>query len=306
MEKKSILDPMPFTVDSFFTTQEQRDEEKKEKVEEISIDLLDEFPNHPFKVLKNEELSKLEESIKDNGVLEPIIVRKKDDRYEIVSGHRRKLASTLVGLKSIPCIVRNMNDDEATIYMVDSNMHRETILPSEKARAYKMKLDALNHQGKTSDQVGPKLRSNEIVAKDVDESISQIKRYIRLNELIPELLDMVDNKEIAFNPAVELSYLKKKEQEVLLDTMNYCDATPSHAQAIILKKLSQNGELNDERIVDLMEQEKPNQISKIKIREDKIQSVIPKNLRIDNYEDFVVKACEYYGRHLIKNREQER
>lgn len=310
MEKKSILDPMPFTVDSFFTTQEQRDEEKKEKVEEISIDLLDEFPNHPFKVLKNEELSKLEESIKDNGVLEPIIVRKKDDRYEIVSGHRRKLASTLVGLKSIPCIVRNMNDDEATIYMVDSNMHRETILPSEKARAYKMKLDALVHQGKrndlTSNQVGGKLETAGLVGQENGDSQTQVRRYIRLNELIPELLDMVDNKEIAFNPAVELSYLKKKEQEVLLDTMNYCDATPSHAQAIILKKLSQNGELNDEKIVDLMEQEKPNQISKIKIREDKIQSVIPKNLRIDNYEDFVVKACEYYGRHLIKNREQER
>ena len=308
MEKKSILDPMPFTVDSFFTTQEQRDEEKKEKVEEISIDLLDEFPNHPFKVLKNEELSKLEESIKDNGVLEPIIVRKKDDRYEIVSGHRRKLASTLVGLKSIPCIVRNMNDDEATIYMVDSNMHRETILPSEKARAYKMKLDALNHQGQRNDLTSARVghKSRDMIAEENGESREQVRRYIRLNELIPELLDMVDNKEIAFNPAVELSYLKKKEQEVLLDTMNYCDATPSHAQAIILKKLSQNGELNDEKIVDLMEQEKPNQISKIKIREDKIQSVIPKNLRIDNYEDFVVKACEYYGRHLIKNREQER
>ena len=308
MEKKSILDPMPFTVDSFFTTQEQRDEEKKEKVEEISIDLLDEFPNHPFKVLKNEELSKLEESIKDNGVLEPIIVRKKDDRYEIVSGHRRKLASTLVGLKSIPCIVRNMNDDEATIYMVDSNMHRETILPSEKAKAYKMKLDALSHQGQRNDLTSARVghKSRDMIAEENGESREQVRRYIRLNELIPELLDMVDNKEIAFNPAVELSYLKKKEQEVLLDTMNYCDATPSHAQAIILKKLSQNGELNDEKIVDLMEQEKPNQISKIKIREDKIQSVIPKNLRIDNYEDFVVKACEYYGRHLIKNREQER
>ena len=308
MEKKNILDPMPFTVDSFFTTQEQRDEEKKEKVEEISIDLLDEFPNHPFKVLKNEELSKLEESIKDNGVLEPIIVRKKDDRYEIVSGHRRKLASTLVGLKSIPCIVRNMNDDEATIYMVDSNMHRETILPSEKAKAYKMKLDALSHQGQRNDLTSARVghKSRDMIAEENGESREQVRRYIRLNELIPELLDMVDNKEIAFNPAVELSYLKKKEQEVLLDTMNYCDATPSHAQAIILKKLSQNGELNDEKIVDLMEQEKPNQISKIKIREDKIQSVIPKNLRIDNYEDFVVKACEYYGRHLIKNREQER
>ena len=299
---------MPFTVDSFFTTQEQRDEEKKEKVEEISIDLLDEFPNHPFKVLKNEELSKLEESIKDNGVLEPIIVRKKDDRYEIVSGHRRKLASTLVGLTSIPCIVRDMNDDEATIYMVDSNMHRETILPSEKAKAYKMKLDALSHQGQRNDLTSARVghKSRDMIAEENGESREQVRRYIRLNELIPELLDMVDNKEIAFNPAVELSYLKKKEQEVLLDTMNYCDATPSHAQAIILKKLSQNGELNDEKIVDLMEQEKPNQISKIKIREDKIQSVIPKNLRIDNYEDFVVKACEYYGRHLIKNREQER
>jgi len=308
MEKKSILDPMPFTVDSFFTTQEQRDEEKKEKVEEISIDLLDEFPNHPFKVLKNEELSKLEESIKDNGVLEPIIVRKKDDRYEIVSGHRRKLASTLVGLTSIPCIVRDMNDDEATIYMVDSNMHRETILPSEKAKAYKMKLDALSHQGQRNDLTSARVghKSRDMIAEENGESREQVRRYIRLNELIPELLDMVDNKEIAFNPAVELSYLKKKEQEVLLDTMNYCDATPSHAQAIILKKLSQNGELNDEKIVDLMEQEKPNQISKIKIREDKIQSVIPKNLRIDNYEDFVIKACEYYGRHLIKNREQER
>ena len=308
MEKKSILDPMPFTVDSFFTTQEQRDEEKKEKVEEISIDLLDEFPNHPFKVLKNEELSKLEESIKDNGVLEPIIVRKKDDRYEIVSGHRRKLASTLVGLTSIPCIVRDMNDDEATIYMVDSNMHRETILPSEKAKAYKMKLDALSHQGQRNDLTSARVghKSRDMIAEENGESREQVRRYIRLNELIPELLDMVDTKEIAFNPAVELSYLKKKEQEVLLDTMNYCDATPSHAQAIILKKLSQNGELNDEKIVDLMEQEKPNQISKIKIREDKIQSVIPKNLRIDNYEDFVVKACEYYGRHLIKNREQER
>lgn len=308
MEKKSILDPMPFTVDSFFTTQEQRDEEKKEKVEEISIDLLDEFPNHPFKVLKNEELSKLEESIKDNGVLEPIIVRKKDDRYEIVSGHRRKLASTLVGLTSIPCIVRDMNDDEATIYMVDSNMHRETILPSEKAKAYKMKLDALSHQGQRNDLTSARVghKSRDMIAEENGESREQVRRYIRLNELIPELLDMVDNKEIAFSPAVELSYLKKKEQEVLLDTMNYCDATPSHAQAIILKKLSQNGELNDEKIVDLMEQEKPNQISKIKIREDKIQSVIPKNLRIDNYEDFVVKACEYYGRHLIKNREQER
>lgn len=201
-----------------------------------------------------------------------------------------------------------MNDDEATIYMVDSNMHRETILPSDKAKAYKMKLDALSHQGQRNDLTSARVghKSRDMIAEENGESREQVRRYIRLNELIPELLDIVDNKEIAFSPAVELSYLKKKEQEVLLNTMNYCDATPSHAQAIILKKLLQNGELNDEKIVDLMEQEKTNQISKIKIREDKIQSVIPKKLRIDNYEDFVVKACEYYGRHLIKNREQER
>ncbi|MDY6015021.1 MAG: ParB/RepB/Spo0J family partition protein [Bacilli bacterium] len=305
MEKKNILDPLPFKVDDFFTTQEQRDETKKEKIEEIEIDLLDTFKDHPFKVLKNDNLSKLEESIKVNGVLEPIIVRKKDDRYEIVSGHRRKLASELIGLKTIPAIIRDMSDDEATIYMVDSNMHRESLLPSEKAKAYKMKLDALNHQGVTSGQVGQKY-SRDLLADETNESSRQIQRYIRLNYLTPELLDMVDNNKIAFNPAVEISYLKKSEQEVLLEAMSYSDSTPSHAQTIILKKLSQEGKLTDDKILEIVEQEKPNQKPKIKISEEKLRSSIPKNIRIDNYEEFIFKAVDYYSRHLEKMKAQER
>ena len=305
MEKKNILDPLPFKVDDFFTTQEQRDEAKKEKIEEIEIDLLDTFKDHPFKVLKNDDLSKLEESIKVNGVLEPIIVRKKDDRYEIVSGHRRKLASELIGLKTIPAIIRDMSDDEATIYMVDSNMHRESLLPSEKAKAYKMKLDALNHQGVTSGQVGQKY-SRDLLADETNESSRQIQRYIRLNYLTPELLDMVDNNKIAFNPAVEISYLKKSEQEVLLEAMSYSDSTPSHAQTIILKKLSQEGKLTDDKILEIVEQEKPNQQPKIKISEEKLRSSIPKNIRIDNYEEFIFKAVDYYSRHLEKMKAQER
>jgi len=306
MEKKNIIDPMPFSVDDFFSTQEQRDDAKKEKIENIDISLLDEFPNHPFKVLKNEDLEKLKESIKENGVFEPIIVRKRNDRYEIVSGHRRKLASSLVGLTSIPCIIRNLTDDEATILMVDSNMHRDKILPSEKAKAYKMKMEALNHQGQTSGQVGLKLQSRDEIGEEQGDSGRQVQRYIRLNNLIPEILEMVDNKEMAFNPAVEISYLNKDEQSLLLDAMSMCDATPSHAQTIILKKLSQQGELTNDKIVDLMQQEKPNQVPKIKIREDKIRKIIPKNIRIENYEDYILKACDYYGRHLMKNREQER
>ena len=234
MERKNVIDPM-FKLDDFFTTQEERDEQRKEKIEELDISLLDTFKNHPFKVINNEDLSKLKDSININGVLEPIIVRKKDDRYEIISGHRRKYASELLGLKTIPCIIRDMTDDEATIYMVDSNMHRETILPSEKAKAYKMKLDALSHQGKSLGQLVPKQDSRDKVGEEAGESGRQVNRFIRLNELIPELLDKVDNKEIAFNPAVEISYLTKSEQEMLLEAMDYSDATPSHAQTIILK-----------------------------------------------------------------------
>ena len=305
MERKNVIDPM-FKLDDFFTTQEERDEQRKEKIEELDISLLDTFKNHPFKVINNEDLSKLKDSININGVLEPIIVRKKDDRYEIISGHRRKYASELLGLKTIPCIIRDMTDDEATIYMVDSNMHRETILPSEKAKAYKMKLDALNHQGKSLGQLVPKIDSRDKVGEEAGESGRQVNRFIRLNELIPELLDKVDNKEIAFNPAVEISYLTKSEQEMLLEAMDYSDATPSHAQTIILKKLSQDGKLTNEIIVDMMNEEKPNQKPKIKINEDKLRSAIPKNVRVDNYEDFIFKAIDYYSKHLEKAKSYER
>lgn len=305
MERKNVIDPM-FKLDDFFTTQEERDEQRKEKIEELDISLLDTFKNHPFKVINNEDLSKLKDSININGVLEPIIVRKKDDRYEIISGHRRKYASELLGLKTIPCIIRDMTDDEATIYMVDSNMHRETILPSEKAKAYKMKLDALNHQGKSLGQLVPKIDSRDKVGEEAGESGRQVNRFIRLNELIPELLDKVDNKEIAFNPAVEISYLSKSEQEILLEAIDYSDATPSHAQTIILKKLSQDGKLTNEIIVDMMNEEKPNQKPKIKINEDKLRSAIPKNVRVDNYEDFIFKAIDYYSKHLEKAKSYER
>lgn len=305
MERKNVIDPM-FKLDDFFTSQEERDEQKKEKIEEIELSLLDTFKNHPFKVINNDDLSKLKESINVNGVLEPIIVRKKDDRYEIISGHRRKYASELLGLKTIPCIIRDMTDDEATIYMVDSNMHRETILPSEKAKAYKMKLDALSHQGKSLGQLVPKQDSRDKVGEEAGESGRQVNRFIRLNELIPELLDKVDNKEIAFNPAVEISYLTKSEQEMLLEAMDYSDATPSHAQTIILKKLSQDGKLTNEKIMDMMSEEKPNQKSKIKISEDKLRSAIPKSVRVDNYEDFIFKAIDYYSKHLEKAKSYER
>ena len=308
MEKKSYIDHQTFKLDDFFTTQEQRDENKKEKIEIIDLDLIDDFPEHPFKVRENEDLIKLQESIKLNGVLEPIIVRKKGDRYEIVSGHRRKKASELIGKSEIPCIVRNMSDDEATIYMVDSNMHREFILPSEKAKAYKMKLDAMKHQGirndLTSFPVGNKLTSAETVGKEMGESKNQVYRFIRLNYLIPELLDMVDNSvleqtpSIALRPAVELSYLKESEQKLVLDSINYTDSTPSHAQAIQFRKLSENNQLTEQKIDEIMSQEKPNQIPRISLSEDKIRKVIPKSLKINDMEDFVIKACEYYGRHL--------
>lgn len=305
MERKNVIDSM-FKLDDFFTSQEERDEKNKEKIEKLELSLLDTFKNHPFKVINNEDLSKLKESINVNGVLEPIIVRKKDDRYEIISGHRRKYASELLGLKTIPCIIRDMTDDEATIYMVDSNMHRETILPSEKAKAYKMKLDALSHQGKSLGQLVPKQDSRDKVGEEAGESGRQVNRFIRLNELIPELLDKVDNKEIAFNPAVEISYLTKSEQEMLLEAMDYSDATPSHTQTIILKKLSQDGKLTNEKIMDMMSEEKPNQKSKIKISEDKLRSAIPKSVRVDNYEDFIFKAIDYYSKHLEKAKSYER
>ncbi len=307
---------MPFNVDDFFTTQEQRDDDKKEKVEEIDIDLIDNFKNHPFKVEENDELKALEESIKVSGVLSPVIVRRKENnRFEMLSGHRRKLASQLLGLNKLPCIIKDLSDDEATIFMVDSNLQREKLLPSEKAFAYKMKIEAISHQGKRTDltfsQLGKKLNSYEEVSNNIGESRNQIHRYIRLTFLIPELLTMVDNNELdlkpkmAMSPAVEISFLKENEQLWLLDVIEKNESTPSHAQAITFKEMSKCGTLTKEEIEKQMLQLKPNQVEKFKIDEKKLYTVIPKNVKRENIEEFVLKACEFYSKHL-KNRELER
>ena len=297
-------------LDDLFTTEEERVRNNSELITEINISDIDNFPNHPFKVIDNDELFQMSESIKEKGVIVPALVRPKEDgRYEMVSGHRRKRASELAGLDKIPCIVRDLSDDEAIIAMVDSNMQREEILPSERAFAYKMKLEAMTHQGKrndlTSDQVGPKLRSNTLLSNEVGDSETQIKRYIRLTYLIPELLEKVDNKEIAFNPGVELSYLKEEEQYAILDCMEYNDCTPSHAQTIIMKRMSQEGTLNEDKIDEILSQEKPNQIPKIRLNESRIRSVLPKNVDNDQIENFVIKAIEFYSNHL-RNRDRER
>ena len=310
-EKKKQEIPMDFKLDDFFTSQEQRDDDKKEKVETIDISLIDDFKEHPFKVIENDELKSLEESIKNSGVLSPVIVRPKDDgRYEMISGHRRKFACNKLGIETIPCLVKNLTDDEATIFMVDSNLQREKLLPSEKAFAYKMKYEALKHQGTSLPQdttlrpVGTKLRSDSILAEEVNESARQIQRYIRLTNLVPELLEMVDNAEcglspsIAFRPAVELSYLMEDEQRDLVDFIDDEEATPSLAQAIKMKKLSQDGNLDIDTIHEIMEEQKANQITKFKIPEEKLMKVIPKNVDRSNVEDFVIKACEYYSKHL--------
>ena len=310
-EKKKQEIPMDFKLDDFFTSQEQRDDDKKEKVETIDISLIDDFKEHPFKVIENDELKSLEESIQTSGVLSPVIVRPKDDgRYEMISGHRRKFACNKLGIETIPCLVKNLTDDEATIFMVDSNLQREKLLPSEKAFAYKMKYEALKHQGTSLPQdttlrpVGTKLRSDSILAEEVNESARQIQRYIRLTNLIPELLEMVDDAgcglspSIAFRPAVELSYLMEDEQRDLVDFIDDEEATPSLAQAIKMKKLSQDGNLDIDTIHEIMEEQKANQITKFKIPEEKLMKVIPKNVDRSNVEDFVIKACEYYSKHL--------
>ena len=317
-EKKKQEIPMNFKLDDFFTSQEQRDDDKKEKIETIDISLIDDFKEHPFKVIENDELKALEESIQTSGVLSPVIVRPKEDgRYEMISGHRRKFACNKLGINSIPCLVKNLTDDEATIFMVDSNLQREKLLPSEKAFAYKMKMNALSHQGTylqngdTSRQLGDKLKSVEILASKSDDSARQIHRYIRLTNLVPELLEMVDNSElgkspsIAFNPAVELSYLIEDEQRDLVDFIDDEEVTPSLAQAIRMKRLSQEGNLDIDKIQDIMQEQKANQVTKFKIPEDKLMKVIPKNIDRNNVEDFVIKACDYYSKHL-KQRSMER
>jgi len=318
-ETKKQEIPMPFNLDDFFTTQEQRDDDAKERIEEIDISLIDDFKDHPFKVVDNAELKALSESIKISGVLSPAIIREKaDGRYEMISGHRRKFACEKLGIDKIPCIIKNLTDDEATIFMVDSNLQREKLLPSEKAFAYKMKYEAIKHQGTSQPQdtslrpVVAKYRSDDLLGMEHNESGRQVQRYMRLTYLIPELLQMVDNSElketpaIALRPAVEISYLTKAEQKLLLEFIELNLITPSHAQAIELKKQSECGKLTEEALYDLLDKEKPNQVLKFKINEDKLYNVLPKNIDREKVEDFVIKACDYYTKHLKQKLREER
>ena len=301
-------------LDDLFSTDESRAEAQLEKVVTLNPADISDFPNHPFKVKQDEAMAEMVDSVKLYGVLAPALVRPKaDGGYEMVAGHRRKCAATLAGITEMPCIVRNLTDDEATIIMVDSNLQRETILPSEKAFAYKMKLEAMKRQGQRSDLTStplePKLkgsRSNEELAASSPDSRSQIQRYIRLTELIPPVLDMVDSGKIAFRPAVELSYLSKEQQQSLYDTMECEDCTPSLAQAIKMKEFSRDGKLTEEVILSIMQEEKPNQREKPAFRDERIARLIPKSIPRGQETDFVIRALEFYNRHLQRRRDQER
>ena len=297
--------------DDLFQTDESREEAKLSKIRDIPISEIDEFPDHPFKVLMDEDMEQLVESIKRNGVMTPATVRiKEDGRYELISGHRRKKACELAGLETLKCEVKELTRDEAIIVMVESNLQRSVILPSEKAFAYKMRLEAMDRQGKRSDLTSTPLvsksRSNEELADRVGESREQIRRYIRLTELVPEILQMVDERQIAFRPAVEISYLTEEQQYTLLEAMEYNDATPSLAQAIKMKKFNQDGKLTSEVIQSIMEEEKPNQKEKPAFRDERITKLIPKTVPRGQETDFVVKALEFYNRHLQRNKAHER
>ena len=291
------------SVDDLFSTQESRDEAKLERVINLPPGEISDFPNHPFKVRMDEEMQQMAESVKEHGVLVPALVREKPDGgYEMVAGHRRKRAAELAELPEIPCIVRNLTDDEAIIVMVDSNLQREKILPSEKAFAYKMKLDAMKRQaGRPSKENGVPVghhsvvgKSRELLAADSPDSNTQIQRYIRLTYLLPEMLDMVDDGKIALRPAVELSYLAEKEQHFLLDTMFSEDCTPSHAQAIKMRKFSQEGKLNPDVILSIMQEEKPNQKEQIKIPKERISRYFAPGTPAQKIEDTIIKALELY------------
>ena len=301
--------------DDLFQTDESREEAKLSKIRDIPISEIDEFPDHPFKVLMDEDMEQLVESIKRNGVMTPATVRLKEDgRYELISGHRRKKACELAGLETLKCEVKELSRDEAIIVMVESNLQRSVILPSEKAFAYKMRLEAMNRQaGRPSkDNLTPMVsdldttRTNEKLGKEVGESREQIRRYIRLTELVPEILQMVDERQIAFRPAVEVSYLTEEQQYTLLEAMEYNDATPSLAQAIKMKKYNQDGKLNSEVIQSIIEEEKPNQKEKPAFRDERITKLIPKTVPRGQETDFVVKALEFYNRHLQRNKAHER
>ena len=315
MEKNSAASLLT-SVDSLFTTQEERDIATQPRIQEIPIDQIDDFPNHPFKVRMDDSMIEMAESVKQHGILVPAIVRPKENgHYEMVAGHRRKLACTLIAKLQLPCIVRELTDEEATIIMVDSNLQREQLLPSEKAFAYKMKLDAMKRQGQrtdlTSRPLGEKLLSVDQLSNETPDSARQIHRYIRLTELIPEVLDLVDNSvlkekdklQIALRPVVELSYLTQQEQHDLYETMTTEDCTPSHVQAMKMRKFSEEGRLNMDVIFSIMQEEKPNQKEQFKIPKERISKFFAPGTPAQKIEDTIVKALEFYRK---RQREQER
>lgn len=297
-------------LDDLFSTDESRAEAHLEKVVTLNPADISDFPNHPFKVKQDEAMAEMVDSVKQYGVLVPALVRPKaDGGYEMVAGHRRKCAATLAGITEMPCIVRNLTDDEATIIMVDSNLQRETILPSEKAFAYKMKLEAMKRQGQRSDLTSTPLvsksRSNEELGQKNGDSREQVRRFIRLTELIPSVLDMVDSGKIAFRPAVELSYLSKEQQQSLYDTMECEDCTPSLAQAIKMKEFSRDGKLTAEVILSIMQEEKPNQREQFKMPKERISKYFAPGTPAQKIEDTIIKALELYRRRE-RQRDMER
>ena len=296
-------------LDDLFTTQAQRDEEKLSKIRDIPLELIDDFPDHPFKVRDDEDMMQLVESVKERGVITPATVRQKEDgRYELVSGHRRKRACELAGFETLRSEIVDLNRDEATILMVESNFQRSEILPSEKAFAYKMRLEAMKRQGfrsdLTSDPVGQKF-SVEKIADNSNDSKTQIQRYIRLTNLVPELLEFVDEGRIKMRPAVELSYLDEDCQRDVVDEIDLNDATPSHDQTIRMRKLFNEGNLTTEAIHAVMSEEKPNQKEKIVLRGDRVRQLIPKNIPVSQTEDFVCKALEHYNKFLRNRAERD-
>jgi len=298
--------------DDLFETDASRAELKLPKIRDIPIDQIDEFPDHPYKVREDEDMTQLVESIRERGIITPVTLRLKEDgRYEIVSGHRRKRACEIAGIPTVRAEIKELTRDEAIILMVESNLQRSTILPSEKAFAYKMRLEAMKRQGARTDltcaPVGHKLdgvKSRDVIAEQSGESREQIRRYIRLTELNPDILEMVDEKKIALRPAVELSYLPPAEQQCLIEAMQLADATPSLSQAIKMRRFSQENKLSDQVIESIMQEEKPNQREKRPVYTERIATLIPKTIPAEKHEDFVVKALEHYNR-FLKNRDRD-
>lgn len=299
-------------VDDLFSTQETREEQSLSKIREIPIDQIDDFPEHPFHVKDDEDMMHLVESVQEHGILVPAILREKEDgRFELIAGHRRKRACQLAGLETLRAEVVELDQDEATIYMVDSNLQRTTILPSEKAFSYKMRLEAMKRQGKRSDLTSVPVAqksgktSREILGDMVGESQDQIRRYIRLTELIPPLLELVDQSQIALRPAVEISYLSKEMQTVLLEAIQQEDCTPSHVQAIQMRRLAERNALTEEILRDMLHEEKPNQKEKIILRDERVRNLIPAGIPLAKREDYIIKALTYYAKYR-ERKEQER